>query len=115
MKRRWAAVVLALSFAGPLAAPLVASAPAGCARCAGAARCCCASERGPGGCRLVRPCGPAWGGEGLAPQILQGALPEDRVAARVPPAPLLGVRADSPIEPADLPPVPPDPPPRTSL
>ncbi len=32
MKRRWVALVLALAFAGPLAAPLVASARADCAR-----------------------------------------------------------------------------------
>src|SRR5947208_3478166 len=116
MRRRWAALVLAMAFAAPLAAPLLASARAGCERCAGAARCCCAPARGAGGCGLARPCGPASGAEGAAaPQRLQEALPEDRVTARVPPAASVSVRDVSPSEPADLPPAPPDPPPRTSL
>jgi hypothetical protein len=116
MKRRWVALVLALAFAGPLAAPLVASARVECARCAGVARCCCAPARGAGGCGLARPCGPASGGEGvMAPQDLEKAPPEAPVTLLVPPAPAPTVRADSPFEPADLPAVPPDPPPEASL
>src|SRR5206468_9779193 len=116
MKRRWAAFVLTLAFAGPLAAPLVAKARAGCARCAGAARCCCAPSRGTGGCALARPCGPASGGDGvMAPQGLVKALPEAPVTSLVPPAPSPATRADSPFAPADLPAVPPDPPPEASL
>src|SRR3989442_923102 len=111
MKRRCAAFLLMLAFAGPLAAPLVATVRDGCARCAGAARCCCAPSRRPGGCGLARPCGPASGGEGVtAPKDLETALPESTITTRVPPAPPRTVRADSPLEPADLPPVPPDPP-----
>src|SRR5205809_7812139 len=116
MKRRWGALVLSLAFAGPLVAPLVASARAGCERCAGAARCCCAPTRGTGGCGLARPCGPASGGEGaMAPQDLEKTLPEAPITPLVPPAPQPALRADSPFEPADLPAVPPDPPPEPSL
>ena len=116
MKRRWVALVLALAFVFPLAAPLVASARAECGRCAGAARCCCAPSRGTGGCGLARPCGPASGGEGvMAPQDLEKALAEAPVTPLVPPAPQPALRADSPFEPADLPAVPPDPPPESSL
>ena len=116
MERRWAALVLAVALASPLAAPLVASARAGCARCAGAARCCCAPSRGTGGCGLARPCGPASGGEGvMAQQDLEKALPEAPITALVPPAPQPTVRADCPFEPADLPAVPPDPPPEVPL
>src|SRR2546426_240045 len=116
MKRRWGAFFLTLAFAGPLAAPLVATVRDGCGRCAGAARCCCAPSRRPGGCGLARPCAPAAGSEGVtAPHELERALPESPVTTRMPPAPPQTVRADSPFEPAELPPVPPDPPPRAPL
>src|SRR5206468_4807108 len=104
MKRRWAAFVLTLAFAGPLAAPLVAKARAGCARCAGAARCCCAPSRGAGGCGLARPCGPASGSEGVAaPQEPARTLPESPITTRMPLAPPRIAPADTPFEPADLP------------
>ena len=116
MERRWAALVLAVALASPLLAPLVASARAGCALCAGAARCCCAPAQGAGGCRLARPCGPVSGGEGvMAPLDLQKGLPEAPLTPLVPPSSPPTVRSDSPFEPVDLPAVPPDPPPRTSL
>jgi hypothetical protein len=116
MKRRWAGLLLLLALAGQPVTPLVASLRSGCARCAGAARCCCAPARGPGGCGLARPCGSASGGEGVtAPQGPEKALPESTIVARVSPAPPRIVQADPPFEAADPPPVPPDPPPRTSL
>ncbi len=116
VRRRCLAIVLALMFAGPLAGPLAGSARAGCARCAGAAHCCCAPARGQGGGALARPCGPGSRDDSVpAPLDLQKALPETFVIAWVPPAPASFVRTDVPPEPANLPPVPPDPPPRISL
>ena len=51
----------------------------------------------------------------MASQDLEKALPEAPVTPLVPPAPQPALRADSPFEPADLPAVPPDPPPEVSL
>jgi len=51
----------------------------------------------------------------MAQQDLEKALPEAPITALVPPAPQPTVRADCPFEPADLPAVPPDPPPEASL
>jgi len=51
----------------------------------------------------------------MASQDLEKALAEAPVTPLVPPAPQPALRADSPFEPADLPAVPPDPPPEVSL
>src|SRR5213593_4780292 len=54
--RRCAALVLALAFAAALAAPLLASARDGCARCGAAMKCCRAPAAGQERCGLSRAC-----------------------------------------------------------
>ena len=116
MSRRWVAFVLALAFAGPLAAPLAASGRQECARCVKAERCCCPVKQGAGSCALSRPCtsGSDTGGV-LAQPGDEKALPVVSNTPAVPPAPPQVLLADRFVDPAGSSPVPPDPPPRASL
>src|SRR2546422_5431869 len=116
MNRRCVALVLALAFAGPLAAPLASSGRQGCSRCVKAARCCCAAKQGAGGCVLSRPCaaGPETGGV-LAQPGLEKALPVVSNTLPVPQAPPQIVMAGRFVDPARSSPAPPDPPPRAFL
>src|SRR2546422_10114879 len=116
MNRRWVALVLALAFAGPLAAPLASSGRQGCARCVKAERCCCPVKPGAGGWALSGPCasGSDTGGV-LAQPGVEKALPVVSNAPAVPPARPQVVSADRFFDPDGSSPVPPDPPPRASL
>src|SRR5262245_46818694 len=114
MTRRWTAAVLALVLSGAPALPIFASASAGCASCAGAARCCCAPAKGAGGCGLGRACA-SQDGALQPPQDAPKAVVETSPSRAVPPAPERTLRRETSAGPLDLPSVPPDPPPRPSL
>ena len=116
MNRRWVALVLALVFAGPLAAPLASSGRTGCARCVKTERCCCSVKQGAGGCALSRPCASGSDTDGvLAQPGVEKALPVVSNTPAVPPARPQVLSADLLVDPAGSSPVPPDPPPRASL
>jgi len=113
---RIVAIVLALALAGPLFAPLAASADRCCGRCIKPDACCCAARQGPGGCALARPCATGSGtGSVIAPTGVEKALPvvsSVRVAPPASPQFLVAVRF---IGPTGSSPAPPDPPPRATV
>ena len=114
MTRGCAAIALVLLFSGAPALPIFGTTFDGCARCPGAARCCCASAKGAGSCRLDRPCSTPDDGA-QTPQDTAKAVVESSVTGRGPQASPASPSAEPPAGPVDLPSVPPDPPPRPSL
>jgi len=111
--RRSAAFLLVLVFATTLAAPLVASARDGCARCGAEMKCCRAPAAGQGGCALSRAC-CSDSDRLTAPRGAETSTAAVASVAIRPPAQAQPVVAARHVAPSDHLTTPRDPPPRTS-
>jgi len=111
--RRFAAFLLVLALAAALAAPLVASARDGCARCGAAMKCCRAPGQGQNGCALSRAC-CSDSDRFTAPRGAEASTAAVASVAIRPPAAAQPVVSARPVAPSDRLTTPPDPPPRTS-